>query len=142
MKKRCMPRSWICALLFAANAFSANAAPAKQVIDPFGLNENTLPALEANKRKQIEAAKSWKAFHNFTFSDQYDTSGIRFEQQPVDDAAKDYMAVHYDHGTGMAVADVDGDGHLDIYFVNQLSGNQLYRNRGNGKVENVTAATG
>jgi hypothetical protein len=129
-------------LLLAASAFAAKAAPAKQVINPFGLNENTLPALEANKRKQIEAAKSWKAFHDFTFSDQSDASGIRFEQQPVDDASKDYMAVHYDHGTGMAVADVDGDNLLDIYFVNQLGGNQLYRNRGGGKFENVTAAAG
>src|SRR5688572_8655786 len=52
------------------------------------------------------------------------------------------MAVHYDHGTGIAVADVDGDSHLDVYFVNQLGGNQLYHNRGNGKFENVTAAAG
>ena len=143
MNKLCIPRCWMCAtLLLAATAFGANAAPAKQVINPFGLNENTLPALEANQRKQVEAAKSWKAFHDFRLSDQYEGSGIRFEQQPVDDAAKDYMAVHYDHGPGMAVADVDGDGHLDIYFVNQLGGNQLYRNRGSGKFENVTAAAG
>jgi enediyne biosynthesis protein E4 len=129
-------------LIVSPLSFSAGAAPAKQVINPFGLNENTLPALEANKRKQLEDAKSWKAFHDFKFSDQYEASGIRFEQQPVDDAAKDYMAVHYDHGTGMAIADVDGDGHLDIYFVNQLGGNQLYRNRGNAKFENVTTAAG
>src|SRR5262245_1184264 len=108
MNKLCMPL--MCAvLLLAASAFTAKAAPAKQVINPFDLNQNTLPALEANKQRQIEAAKSWKAFHDFSFSEQYDASGIRFEHQPVDDASKDYMAVHYDHGTGVAVADVDGD---------------------------------
>ena len=120
--------------------FGADAA--RQVIDPFNLNENTLRSLEANKQKQMEAAKSWKAFHDFQFADRYEESGIRFEQQPVDDGAKTYKAVHYDHGTGLAVADVDGDGGLDIYFVNQLGGNELWRNLGSGKFANVTAAAG
>ena len=140
MNKPGLLRCWMCAALFLLAIQFAVAQ--RQVINPFGLNENALPALEANKQKQIEAAKNWKTFHDFKFSDQYEASGVRFEQQPVDDAAKDYMAVHYDHGTGMAVADVDGDGHLDIYFVNQLGGNQLYRNLGKGKFENVTTAAG
>jgi len=33
--------------------------------------------------------------------------------------SRTYKAVHYDHGMGMAVADVFGDGFLDIYFVDQ-----------------------
>src|SRR5205823_13236999 len=41
----------------------------------------------------------------------------------------------------MTVADVDGDGLLDIYFVNQIGGNQLWRNLG-GRFENITAAAG
>src|SRR5262249_45826877 len=77
-------------------------------------------------------------FHDFQFEDHYESSGIRFEQHVVDDAAKNYKAVHYDHGTGLAVADVDGDGLLDIYFVNQLGGNQLWRNLGHGRFENIT----
>src|SRR5215831_10058685 len=31
----------------------------------------------------------------------------------------------YDHGCGVAVADYDGDGHEDIYFLNQLGPNAL-----------------
>jgi hypothetical protein len=122
--------------------FGAEVAPAKQVINPFEQNGNTLRSLEENKRKQIEAAKAWKTFHDFQFTDRYEESGIRFEQHPVDDGAKNYKAVHYDHGTGLAVADVDGDGRLDIYFVNQLGGNELWRNLGRGKFENITATAG
>ena len=55
---------------------------------------------------------------------------------------KTYKAAHYDHGNGIAVADVDGDGLLDIYFVNQVGGNQLWRNIGGGKFEDITAAAG
>src|SRR5437773_2280016 len=139
--------SWGCAaLLLILNStralFGADSAAAGQIVNPLGLTENTLRSLEENKQKQIQAAKGWKAFHNFQFSDRYEESGIRFEHHPVDDAAKNYKAVHYDHGNGMAVADVDGDGRLDIYFVNQLGGNQLWRNLGHDKFENITATAG
>ena len=55
---------------------------------------------------------------------------------------KTYKAAHYDHGNGVAVADVDGDGRLDIYFVSQVGGNQLWRNLGGGKFEDITAPAG
>ena len=45
----------------------------------------------------------------------------------------------YDHGCGVAVADFDGDGHDDVYFLNQLGPNALYRNKGDGTFEDVTA---
>src|SRR2546422_2930098 len=122
--------------------FGADDAVARQIINPLNLNENALRSLEENKQKQIQAAKAWKAFHDFQFSDRYEESGIRFEHHPVDDAAKNYKAVHYDHGNGLAVADVDSDGRLDIYFVNQLGSNQLWRNLGHGKFENITSSAG
>mgnify|MGYP000134266559 CR=1 FL=1 len=68
-----------------------------------------LQALQANRSQQLESAKSWKVFHGFQFTDRLDDSGIRFEHRPVDDGARDYKAVHYDHGNGLSVADVDGD---------------------------------
>src|SRR6187397_1919752 len=124
-----------------ASIFCADFAAGRQVINPYA-NTNTIPALEQGKREQLEAAKSWKAFHDFQFTDRYEESGIRFEPQPVDDASKTYLAVHYDHGNGLAVADVDGDGKLDAYFVNQLGESQLWRNVCGGKFENITSQAG
>jgi hypothetical protein len=60
----------------------------------------------------------------------------------VSDAAKTYKPAHYDHGTGMAVADVDGDGRLDVYFVSQVGGNALWRNVGHGRFEDITREAG
>jgi hypothetical protein len=48
----------------------------------------------------------------------------------------------YDHGAGLAVADYDNDGREDIYFLNQHGQNALYRNRGDGTFEDVTAKAG
>ncbi|HYV28415.1 MAG TPA: CRTAC1 family protein [Candidatus Eisenbacteria bacterium] len=130
-------------LLASANAvFAAADSAARQTLDPDKLNVKTLRLLEENRQRQLMAARKWKVFHDFQFVDRYEESGIRFEQQVVDDAAKYWKPAHYDHGSAIAVADVDGDDRLDIYFVNQLGGNQLWRNLGNGKFENITVRAG
>lgn len=98
--------------------------------------------LQKRRDQQASAAKQASAFHGFQFSDRCKESGIRFEHHAVADANKNYKAIHYDHGTGLAVADVDGDGGLDIYFVSQLGGNELWRNLGNGRFENITGNAG
>jgi hypothetical protein len=48
----------------------------------------------------------------------------------------------YDHGCGVAVGDYDGDGHDDVFLVNQLGANGLYRNKGDGTFEDVTERAG
>jgi hypothetical protein len=40
------------------------------------------------------------------------------------------------------MADVDGDGLSDLYFVSQVGGNQLWRNLGGGKFQDITASAG
>jgi len=42
----------------------------------------------------------------------------------------------------IAVLDYDGDGRPDLYFVNDRVSNRLFRNRGGGRFEEVTAETG
>ena len=91
---------------------------------------------------QRTAVADVSAFHDFQFTNRVAESGITFKHGIVDDAGRTYKAAHYDHGNGMAIADVDGDGRLDIYFTSQVGGNQLWRNLGGGKFENITAAAG
>ena len=81
-------------------------------------------------------------FHDFQFTDRVNESGITFVHHVVEDAGKHYKAVHYDHGNGIAVADVDGDGLYDIYFVNQVGGNELWKNLGGGRFRNITKEAG
>src|SRR6266536_2775055 len=90
------------------------------------------PWLQRLAAAQVKAAAGLAAFHDFQFTDRLAQSGITFKHGIVDDAGKTYKAVHYDHGNGLAIADVDGDGLLDIYFVNQVGGNQLWKNVGGG----------
>lgn len=92
--------------------------------------------------EQLASAKDISVFHDFTFTDVLASTGISFQGHIADDAGKTYKAVHYDHGSGIAVADVDGDGLLDVYFVNQVGGNQLWKNLGSGKFSNITDKAG
>ena len=99
-------------------------------------------SLAARKAAQEKTAREFRVFHDFHFTDRQPESGITFLHRITDDSGKNYKANHYDHGNGIAVADVDGDGLLDIYFVNQLGGSELWRNLGNGKFANITEEAG
>jgi hypothetical protein len=99
-------------------------------------------ALPARKKAQLEAAKQFKVFHDFQFTDRLKESGITFVHHTVDDAAKHMRMGHYDHGSAVAVADIDGDGLYDLYFVNQVGGNELWKNLGGGKFKNITEEAG
>lgn len=90
----------------------------------------------------METVGQFKVFHQFQFADRLKESGIAFVHRAVDDVTKHYRPVHYDHGNGIAAADVDGDGLDDIYFVNQVGGNELWKNLGGGRFANITGAGG
>lgn len=49
---------------------------------------------------------------------------------------------HYLNGSGVAVADVDGDGLQDIYFASIDGPNKLYKNLGNFRFEDITERAG
>src|SRR5215204_3634916 len=99
-------------------------------------------SLAARRKAQVATADRFKVFFKFRFTDALQDSGITFSHHMVDDAGIDYKPVHYDHGTGLAVADVDGDGLYDIYFVNQVGRNELWKNQGGGKFSQITTQAG
>lgn len=116
-------------------------ACARQEVPP--ATESSAPAwLQERERAARAAAAGSTAFHDFRFTDQVAQSGITFETRIVDDAGKAYKHVHYDHGTGMAAADVDGDGLSDLYFVTQLGSNELWKNLGGGRFVDRTDSAG
>jgi hypothetical protein len=117
----------------SASSPSRVAIP-EEILDP--------PWLDERRRQQLAEADRIGVEHDFRFTDRVVESGITFVNRSVDDAGKSFKAVHYDHGNGVTVADVDGDGRLDIYFTTQLGSNELWRNLGGGRFEDITAKAG
>jgi hypothetical protein len=77
------------------------------------------------------------------FVEEADKAGIDFRMAFLPGEQGENFKINlYDHGCGVAVGDFDGDGHDDIYFVNQLRPNKLYRNKGDGTFEDVTEKAG
>ena len=103
---------------------------------------HTIDWMKPRQQAQLATLNQFDVFHNFQFVDRQPESGIHFRHYPVDCATSDYKSAHYDHGNGVSVADVDHDGLLDVYFVTQVGNNELWRNLGEGKFENITAASG
>jgi hypothetical protein len=69
-----------------------------------------------------------------------DRTGIRFENAVSDSLllANRILA----QGAGIALGDVDGDGLVDVFLARTEGANALYRNRGDWRFEDVTAAAG
>ena len=90
---------------------------------------------------------------NDGFEDVTAQSGITFVQQFCDERIANILE---SNGSGAAILDYDNDGWMDIYLVNpgpldsvthhqpgtRREPNRLYRNRGNGTFEDVTAKAG
>ena len=126
-------------ILAMGHVRGASAAAVPEVRYP---SWNATEDLAARKQKQLKTVDQFKVFYQFQFEDKLAESGITFVNHIVDDAGKNYQKAHYDHGNGIAVADVDGDGLYDIYFLSQTGGNELWKNMGGGKFKNITEEAG
>ncbi|HEX6202273.1 MAG TPA: CRTAC1 family protein [Thermoanaerobaculia bacterium] len=118
---------------------AAPARPPTVLRVPTDVGESTLAE---RRRIQLAAASDLGVAADLRFTDRRAESGIAFRHRIVDDAGVAYKPVHYDHGNGVAAADVDGDGRLDLYLTTQLGSNQLWRNAGDGRFEDWTGRAG
>lgn len=115
-------------------------SPSKDLYQKYYSDSKTASHLAKWKARQMESVFDVNV--NFSYKDVLVDSKIRFKHLPVPDITKDIKISHYDHGTGISVADVDNDGLEDIYFVNNFGKNELWRNLGGGKFEDITEASG
>jgi hypothetical protein len=77
------------------------------------------------------------------FQERAQEAGLNFRMSFLPgEQGENYKINLYDHGSGIAVGDYDGDGRDDIYLVNQLGPNALYHNNGDGTFSDVTAKAG
>jgi hypothetical protein len=139
-----MSISWktaaVCGLTFALGGALFQASSQRQIVFP---NPDIgATTLAARAQAQRETLGQFKVFTGFHFTDKLAESGITFRYHSVSDALQNYKAVHYDHGSAVAAADVDGDGRYDLLFLNQVGGNSLWKNLGGGKFKDITAESG
>jgi hypothetical protein len=81
--------------------------------------------------------------HSPGFRDFTAEAGIAFHMNFIEEEQGEHFKVNlYDHGCGVAIGDYNGDGFDDVYFINQLGKNALYRNKGDGTFEDVTDEAG
>ena len=119
---------------------TAHAESPAKILKPFPEPAEIVepPWLVRRQQAQLEASQAYAVFCDFSFTDQLEASGIAFRNRVVEDSGKNHLPVHYDHGNGLAVGDVDGDGLYDLYFTTQVGSNQLWRNRGAARFEDYT----
>ncbi len=115
-------------------AAATHLAQPPEILDP--------ECLERVRLEEQSAFADQAVRRDFRFEPALAASGITFQPQIVDDQRWRLIVNHYDHGNSVSVADVDGDGKLDLYFVAQVGPNELWRNLGNGQFENLTEQSG
>jgi enediyne biosynthesis protein E4 len=125
--------------LYAANGPAQTSSSVEYDVPTPDYGTDTLVL---RQKVQLDTESRFKVFHGFHFTDELKESGITFHYHAVADELQSAKATHYDHGSALAVADVDGDGLYDILFLNQIGGNELWKNLGNGKFKNITAEAG
>ncbi len=70
-------------------------------------------------------------------------TGVTFVNHLPEESGFDIIDyLYYYNGGGVAAGDVNNDGLLDLYFTSNLSTNQLYLNRGDFVLEDVTEGAG
>ncbi len=115
---------WILAMSFAGSNLQAADALDWQSGKGYRSRELKLPATGRTFLERLPVARTGISFSNSVSEEQALESSLLTS------------------GSGVAAGDVDGDGWCDLYFCGMENGNVLYRNLGNWRFEDVTAAAG
>ncbi len=127
-----------CAALIAAQAPGSGVPQTVAYPDP-DLGELSLSDRSAAQRARLGELRMQV---DFRFTDRLPESGISFVHGIAEESKKTLVPMHYDHGSSVVAADVDGDGLTDLFFVSLMGANHLYRNSGSGTFEDITLAAG
>jgi hypothetical protein len=95
------------------------------------------------KASPVAPAAEIAAPHDVQFEECAEKAGMRFRMRYLPDEQGENFKINlYDHGCGVAVADIDGDAKDDVFFCNQLGPCSLFKNLGGGRFDDVTRAAG
>ena len=98
---------------------------------------------ETTTEEQPSPSTSTSTSSPIRFQDALASSGIDWQHVFIDDeTGTTYKLNPYDHGSGVLVADVNGDQHDDVYFLNFLGDNALYLGDGQGHFRETTSEAG
>ncbi|MFO0932978.1 MAG: CRTAC1 family protein [Planctomycetota bacterium] len=123
-------------------------AVARRRVRPRGVGLATLLATVASLASACgepsrPAARATAAAGAIRFEEVAESAGLRFRMAFLPGEQGERFKINlYDHGCGVAVADVDGDGDEDVYFCNQLGRNALFLNDGHARFTDVTERAG
>ena len=91
-------------------------------------------------------AEDAKARYGFALTESARAAGLDFthEGPTLDPKLAHIMPQVASMGAGLAIVDVDADGHADLYVTNSKEGskNRLYRNKGDGTFEDIAERVG
>ncbi len=105
-----------------------------------GCSQNT--ELQWNQEQGYQWAELSPGYFGETGFEQLDASStnINFTNSVSEESIKENR--NYLNGSGVAAADVDGDGLTDLYFANLEGPNKLYKNLGGMEFRDITQQAG
>lgn len=134
MTKPASPVAILCGILYAFSQGSVSKDVSIDSIEPTPSVHTQLKQIPLQSRQSESSDKLFEKLSSLQ-------SGIDLVHQFPETAPSSFLNDQCAAG-GICIGDYDGDGLPDIYFTNYDKGGRLYRNLGNWRFADVTAAAG